>query len=101
MPQLTYTEAEVEAIRQQERRATARAAAEEVRDLVRREVERVSRRRMTLRQAAAYLSIGVKGLRQLANGGRIRFEDRGGSVGYLFDRDDLDALAAELAEGTP
>ena len=92
-----YTEAELEAARREERRATAEAVAKHFVGLVRDEVERVSRRRLNTRQAATYLSVGRRALREYADAGRIPYEDRGGSVGYVFDRDDLDALAADLA----
>ena len=50
----------------------------------------------TTREAARYLSMGRRALLDLAEAGRIAYEDRGGSVGYVFNRVDLDALADEL-----
>lgn len=91
-----YTEQEVEAIA---RRAASLAREDERRhlvEIVRAEVDRASRRLLVGRDAAAYLSMGKRRLYALADAGRVPFEDRGGSVGYVFDRADLDALAHDL-----
>ena len=96
MPQTMFSEAEVADLIRSAAREAAEATRRVVREEMRAEVDRASRRRMTTREAARYLSMGRRALLDLAEAGRIAYEDRGGSVGYVFNRVDLDALADEL-----
>lgn len=99
MPEMTYTQSEVNDLIKQTAREVADAAANALRPLIRSEVDRASRQRLNTREAAIYLGIGKRRLLTLAEERRITFEDVGGSTGYVFNRTDLDALARELASG--
>ena len=99
MPITTYTEEEVAEIVGRTIASTQDATRKQVIDAVRAELARATRQRLTAREAAAYLRMGRARFDALVQERGVPYEDRGGSVGFVFNRADLDALAGGLASG--
>lgn len=97
-----YSEAEVEAIRRDERERTARATVRVLRDeiltAVRAELGLAGRQILTTREAARVLGCGVNRVRQYVHDGMLTpTEQAGRGGGWTFRRADVDALAGTLS----